>query len=179
MGPLKRDAAPDNVERLDQELSDLEANEPQPGDDTPQIDDPGISPIPGEELLNDEVASLEADEPFDFTKSAGEPAAAPEVGEVDTESPPERLEDYLREIADKNDKPAQPTARQKRGRSRVGEGIPPDNPADQDATDVRLEDAQKDLGDADIRNRERMAIMLISHARKIDEITARLTAARI
>jgi hypothetical protein len=180
LGPIKRDAAPDNVEHLDQELANLEANEPEPGDNT-QIDDPGISPIPevpGEELLGQEVAELEAEKPFDYQKAASEPAA-PDVGEADTSSPPEHLSDYLKEVSsepepeNKQDKPL--SARQKRGLSRVPGGNPTSG---QETGSMDDEGGSKSLEDADIRNRDTVAKQSIDHMRRIEEITERLLAAR-
>lgn len=181
MGPLKRDAAPDNVERLDQELFDLEANEPQPGDNTPQIDDPGIPPFPGEELLNEEVAELEADEPFDFTKSAGEPAEAPEVGEVDTAdyTPPETAGEYLASLSKDESTPSEKplSARQQRGASRVPSSNPPAGEKEELGS-LDEGSASDTLEDADIRNRDTAAKQSIDHMRRIEEITERMIAMR-
>lgn len=186
VGPVKRAAAPDPTEHLDQEIAKLEAEEPQPGDDTPEIADEGIAPFhqeDSEQLLGQEVAELEAGQPFDFQKAASE-STAPEVGEVDTDdsSPPESLGDYLKSIsteeADSGGTEEKPlSARQKRGMSRVPGG----NPQPEEGVGMGSMDQQGSANsqeDADIRNRDTMAKGQIDHMRRIEEITERLIAAR-
>lgn len=179
VGPVKRGDAPEDIQHLDQELASLEANEPQPGDDTPQIDDPGISPIPqdSEQLLGQEVAELEAEKPFDFQGTASQ-SESPEVGPVDTEDyePPESLGEYLKEVS-KEPAAAEPTARQKRGNSRVPSN-PPQGEHDGDIGSMDGDGASGSLQEADVRNRDTHAKATIDHMRKLEEITERLLAAR-
>lgn len=89
-------------EELDAKLAELESEE---GFDEPLIDDPGVSPIPQEDgQLDEGLASLEADEPFQHTleksASAIEPVSEPDSPDVsdppDDESltPPGTLKEF-------------------------------------------------------------------------------------
>lgn len=184
-GPVDRAAPqPAGDAGLDDALQNLEFNEPDVGEpEQPEIADEGVSPIPHETdaHLGETLETLETDEPFSF---AGEEAAtsdSADVGEVDTGdyTPPETLGEYLKGIS-KEPEPSEekePTARQKRGKSRVPGGNPqPDDNAGMGSMDK--DGAASSLDDADLRNRETMAKGQIDHMRRIEEITERLLAAR-
>ena len=185
-GPVDRAAPqPAGDAGLDDAIQNLEFNEPEVGEaEQPEIADEGVSPIPHETdaHLGETLETLETDEPFSF---AGEEAAtsdSADVGEVDTGdyTPPETLGEYLKSIS-KEPEPSEekePTARQKRGMSRVPGGNPQPREESVGMGSMDQEGSVSSLEDADIRNRDTMAKGQIDHMRRIEEITERLIAAR-